>query len=79
MRSLAFYPTTTLTRVGQTVTWINGDSSPHNVTYVSGPRFSSSPTIEPGAKYSIKFTTPGTIHYYCTIHPWMKATIVVSR
>ena len=79
MRSLAFYPTTTLTRVGGTVTWINGDSSPHNVTYVSGPRFRSSPTIEPGAKYSIRFTTPGTIHYYCTIHPWMKATIVVSR
>jgi amicyanin len=78
MRSLAFYPVTTHVKVGQTVTWINGDFSPHNVTYVSGPRFRSSPILTPGAKFSIKFTTPGTVHYYCTIHPWMRATIVVS-
>jgi plastocyanin len=78
MRSLAFYPTTIHAKVGQTVSWINGDSSPHNVTYVSGPRFRSSPRLEPGAKFAIKPTAPGTIHYFCTIHPWMKATIVVS-
>lgn len=79
MRSLAFYPPTIHTKVGQTVTWINEDSAPHTVTYVSGPRFRSSPVLKPGAKFSIKFTAPGTIHYYCTIHPFMRARIVVSR
>lgn len=79
MKSLAFNPTVIRARVGQTVMWFNDDSSPHNVTYVSGPRFRSSrPMIPPGTRFSLRLTEPGTIHYYCSIHPWMKATIDVS-
>jgi plastocyanin len=79
MKALEFSPITVEAKVGQTVVWTNEDTSPHNVTYVSGPKFTSSPTLSPNAKFSIKLTEPGTIHYYCSIHPWMKATIVVSR
>ena len=79
MRFLEFNPTKIHAKVGQTVTWSNEDTSPHNVTYVNGPRFKSSRhLLEPGAKFSIKLTGPGTIRYVCTLHPWMKATIVVS-
>lgn len=79
MRVLWFYPTTVHADVGQKVVWTNRDNSPHNVTYVSGLRFKSSPRVlPPGARFSLKLTQPGTIHYYCSIHPWMKATIVVS-
>ena len=79
MKSLDFSPTALDAKVGQTVLWINEDSSPHNVRYVSGPRFGSSPpTIRPGSRFSIRLTEPGTIHYFCSIHPWMKATIVVA-
>jgi plastocyanin len=79
MKVLEFNPTTVDARVGQKLTWTNEDRSPHNVTYVSGPRFRSSPRmLNPGAKFTIKLTQPGTIHYLCTLHPWMKATIVVS-
>lgn len=79
MVSLDFSPTVVHAKVGQRVTWTNKDSSPHNVTYVSGPRFRSSrPRLNPGAKFSLRLSESGTIHYYCTIHPWMKATIVVS-
>jgi plastocyanin len=79
MKVLEFNPSTAGARVGQTLTWTNEDTSPHNVTYVSGPRFRSSPRmLNPGAKFSIKLTRAGTIHYVCTLHPWMKATIVVS-
>jgi len=78
MKVLEFTPTTVEARVGQTVEWTNDDSSPHNVTYMSGPRFRSSRTIPPGAKFSIRVTVPGTIHYFCSLHPWMRATIVVS-
>jgi len=79
MMSLEFIPTAIHARVGQTVRWTNKDGAPHNVTYVSGPRFkSSAPVLSPGDTYSIKLTTPGTIHYFCSIHPWMKATISVS-
>ncbi len=79
MRSLAFAPAAVNARVGQRVVWTNQDSSPHNVTYVSGPRFTSSRvSMKPGARFSLRLTTPGTIHYFCTLHPWMKATIDVS-
>jgi plastocyanin len=79
MKTLDFTPTAVQAKVGQQVMWSNEDTSPHNVTYVSGPRFASSRSImNPGAKFSITVTTPGTIHYFCSLHPWMKATIVVS-
>lgn len=79
MKSLDFTPTTVDAKVGQKVTWTNEDSSPHNVTYVSGPRFTSSrPVMRPGTDFSLRLTEPGTIHYFCSIHPWMRATIVVS-
>ena len=79
MKSLDFTPVNAGARVGQRVMWTNNDSSPHNVTYVSGPRFTSSPRMPPGARFSIRLTAPGTIHYFCSLHPWMTATIVVSR
>jgi plastocyanin len=79
MKSLAFNPTAVVAKVGQEAIWTNEDSSPHNVTYVSGPGFRSSrPILSPGATFSIRLTKPGTIHYYCSLHPWMKATIIVS-
>jgi plastocyanin len=79
MKSLAFNPAVVRARVGQTVTWTNEDSSPHNVTYVSGPRFRSSrPKMSRGTTFSLTLSQPGTIRYYCSIHPWMQATIVVS-
>jgi plastocyanin len=79
MKVLEFTPGALGAKVGQTVVWSNEDSSPHNVTYVSGPRFRSSGRLEPGARFSLKLTSAGTIHYFCTLHPWMKATIVVSQ
>jgi plastocyanin len=80
MKSLAFNPTAISAKVGQRIVWTNQDQAPHNVTYVSGPRFSSSrQDMRNGARFSLTPTQPGTIHYFCTIHPWMKATIVVAR
>jgi amicyanin len=79
IKNLAFSPDTVHAKVGQTVKWTNDDSPPHNVTYVSGPKFTSSTTMNPGATFSLKLTQAGTIHYFCSIHPFMKATIVVSQ
>ncbi len=79
MKNLAFNPATVQAKVGQTVEWVNNDTPPHNVTYVSGPKFTSSSTLDTGAKFSLKLTQAGTIHYFCSIHPFMKATIVVTK
>jgi plastocyanin len=78
MQSLSFAPNSVKGKVGQRVLWTNEDSSPHNVLYVSGPKFASSQVLNPGEKFSIRLTQSGTIHYYCSIHPWMKATVTVS-
>jgi amicyanin len=79
IQNLAFSPKVVHAKVGQTVVWTNQDTPPHNVTYVSGPKFASSPpTMTTGAKFTVKLTKAGTIRYYCTIHPFMKGTVVVS-
>jgi plastocyanin len=78
MQNIAFNPAVTHARVGQTVKWTNMDSAPHNVTYVGGPKFTSSQTFANGGTFSLKLTKAGTIQYRCTIHPGMNATIVVA-
>ncbi len=79
MQTLAFIPGLVRARTGQQIVWRNQDNVPHNVTYVSGPAFRSSRRVlKPGARFSLTLTSPGTIHYFCSIHPWMRATIIVS-
>jgi plastocyanin len=72
IKNFAFSPDVLNARFGQTVEWTNDDAPPHNVTYVSGPSFISSSPMNSGATFSTKLTQAGTIHYYCSIHPWMK-------
>jgi plastocyanin len=79
MKNLAFVPVSIHAKVGQKIDWTNDDTAPHNVTYVSGPKFSSSGTLAKGGKFSITVSQAGTIHYFCSIHPFMKATIVVAK
>jgi plastocyanin len=79
MKNLAFHPPAIHAKVGQTVKWTNDDTPAHNVTYVSGPKFTSSGTLNNGATFSLKLTQAGTIHYFCSIHPFMKAVIVVTQ
>ena len=55
MKVLAFQPSAAHAGVGQTVVWTNEDNLPHNVIYVSGPKFTSSrPRIRNGTTFSIK-------------------------
>ncbi len=55
---------------------MNTGSVPHTVTARDGA-FDSGP-LDPNAQWSYTATTAGTIDYYCTLHPWMKATLTVS-
>lgn len=78
MRNISFRPATIHATVGQTITWTNQDDAPHNVTYVSGPRFNSAPTFTSGQSFTLRLTRAGTISYRCTIHPGMHGSIVVA-
>jgi len=73
----AFSPKTLKVKVGMTVTWTNKTTVQHTVTSNDGTTFNSG-FINPGATFSFTFTKAGTFPYHCNIHPFMKATIIVS-
>ena len=75
--SLPYSPSPYPVKAGSTVTWVNKDSSTHTVTS-SGSSLFDSGNVAPGGEFKFTFTQPGTYQYYCTIHPWMKGTIVVT-
>ena len=72
----AFNPTSVTVKKGQKVTWTNGDPAPHNVTSSDGTI--KSKDFGNGQSFTYTATKPGTFHYICTIHPQMKATLIVT-
>lgn len=76
MAGFAFDPATLTVNVGDTVTWTNSDTQPHNATASDGAF--KTPDITQGQSTSITATVPGTHTYTCTIHPRMVATLIVQ-
>jgi plastocyanin len=70
-----FSPETLTVHVGDTVTWTNSGPSPHTAT--AGHGGFDTGTLTKGASASHTFTQSGTFSYICTIHPFMKGTVVV--
>jgi plastocyanin len=77
MQNIAFAPKSTTVKVGEKVTWTNGDTTDHNVTADSGADFKSK-DFGNGATFSFTPDKAGTIKYECTIHPGMTATLTVT-
>ncbi len=50
--------------------------SPHSVTFKSGMKESG--LFSQGQSFSYTFNTSGTYQYYCTVHPSMVATVIVT-
>jgi len=65
---------------GTVVTWINYDSTAHTVR--SEDEFDgydiNSGNIEPGETFTVVFSVESSVMYFCTIHPWMEATIEID-
>ena len=64
-------------RVGDKVTWTNHDQAQHDVTTTSGPAAFQSPLLATGQSWTYTFTTAGSYAYYCSVHPDMRAQVVV--
>jgi len=71
-----YSPATFQAHVGQTVTWVNRDTTAHTVT--SKDNLFDSGIMDIGARYEFNFTQAGTFQYYCTLHPKMTAEVIVS-
>lgn len=76
IQNLTYQPATLQVRVGTTVTWTNQDNVAHSVTFRNGMKDSG--LFSQGQSFSYTFNTPGTYQYYCTIHPSMVATVIVT-
>jgi plastocyanin len=72
--SFRFSPSSLTVASGDTVTWTNNGSEPHDV---SGDGLSSG-TLSPGQNYSHTFKGPGSFSYVCSIHPFMKGSVTVK-
>ena len=67
---------------GESVTWINKDTTEHTVTS-GNPKNGPNGIFDSGLFgtdeiFSVEFTKSGNYHYYCVVHPWMEGDVFVS-
>jgi len=86
-------PPTISVKKGDTITWINDDREGHTITSGEGSgrfgwmsddfgtpdRLFESGRFMPGESWSYIFEEEGTFQYFCTIHPWMEAIVIVEQ
>ena len=73
--AMAFSPPSVTVRRGDRVVWVNRDLVPHTAT--AGKVFDSG-VIAPGRSWTTIAKTPGRHDYVCTLHPTMKASLLVE-
>lgn len=76
IQNFAFSPAEITISKGESVTWTNEDSAPHQIA--SDTNVFSGNLIAKGQNYSFIFKDAGTFSYHCVIHPSMKGTIIVK-
>lgn len=74
--NFTFAPERLVVAPGTTVTWINRDDIPHTV--VAADKTFRSAALDTDDRFAFTFVTPGTVAYFCSLHPHMRATIVVE-
>jgi plastocyanin len=77
MKDLKFIPADLTVDAGETVTWVNEESVPHNVVNAEEGQEPKSELFGEGGTYEFTPREPGKIEYVCTIHPGMEGTLTV--
>ena len=77
IKNFAFAPASATVAPGGTVTWTNGDSADHTVTF-DDAKVTSSGNLGNAATFAATFPAAGSFPYRCAIHPSMKGTVTVS-
>ena len=81
IEDICYIPSTIVVEKGKSVTWLNEDSSFHSVTsgfYPEPSGLSDSGHLDPYESYTLSFDDLGTYDYFCTLHPWMQAQVIVE-
>lgn len=78
LETFAFVPASLTVAVGTKVTWTNRDDTPHTVTSVARPPVFRSGALDTDDVYSFVFDKPGSFGYFCSLHPHMQGTVVVT-
>jgi len=75
-----FAPYTIIVKVGETVLFENQDEFAHNILLEGETDYlhSSTDIINPKESFVYKFLEIGRHDYWCTLHPWMKGSVVVK-
>ena len=81
VEDICYIPPNIVVEKGKSVTWLNEDSSFHSVTsgfYPEPSGLFDSGHLDPYQSYTLSFNEYGTYDYFCTLHPWMKAQVIVE-
>ena len=79
IKNFAFDPKTPTVKVGTKVTFVNDDSAVHTATSSTPSGIFDTKNLAQGKSGDFTFTTAGTYDYICTIHQYMKASVVVVQ
>ena len=80
IEDICYIPPNIVVEKGKSVTWLNEDSSFHSVTsgfYPEPSGLFDSGHLDPYQSYTLSFDETGTYDYFCTLHPWMFAQVIV--
>ncbi|WP_448205879.1 cupredoxin domain-containing protein [Azospirillum sp. sgz302134] len=74
--NFTFNPPVITVPKGTEVTWLNADDIPHKLAGSGRPW--KSPVLDTDQRFSFTFTEPGSYPYFCSLHPHMTGTVVVT-
>lgn len=65
-------------KIGDVVTWTNGDDAPHKLAFDDGT-CTMDGSIDGGGSRSLNFSKAGTFAFHCTIHGQMPGSITITE
>jgi len=72
----AFKPPSVTIHTGQTVLFVNDDGDAHTVT--ANDKSFDSGGLDTHESWKHTFTKAGRYEYFCALHPYMKAVVIVT-
>jgi len=75
IQNFAYHDATVTVHVGDSVQFINDDGDAHTVT--ANDKSFDSGGLDSHDKWTHTFTKAGTFTYFCALHPYMKAVVIV--